>query len=506
MKSYTESSWRRARRVSRTVAVLALLAILGTGRVWAQSTGSFTATGNLTRPRMFHTATLLTNGKVLIAGGFSFSPSFPVWASAELYDPSTGSLTASADMTTSRYSHTATLLSNGKVLIAGGSSTVNGPGSLASAELYDPSTGSFIATGGMTTPRTGHTATLLNNGKVLIAGGYSYILGNNGAQRVLASAELYDPSTGSFTSATGDMTTGRSWPNFTATLLTNGKVLVAGESADLFDPDTGTFNLTGGTTYPDMSPETATLLANGKVLFTLTDSEFIGKGAEVYDPGTGSFTRTGNMTTGRGYSTATLLPDGKVLIAGRDPIHFASPTAGSILYGGSAELYDPVTGTFNATGDMLTQSAEGHTATLLPNGTVLLSGGWVCCGFSIASAEFYHPTVLVPAPVLFSVSGGGQGAILHAGTNQFASSSNPAIAGEALEIYCTGLIDGSVIPPQVAIGGRMAEILFFGNAPGFAGLNQVNVRVPSGVAPGPFVPVRLTYLGRTSNEVTIGVR
>ena len=476
-----------------------LLDVAGSGsKVMAQSPGTFTRTGNLSTARQLHTATLLTNREVLITGGSSVPRPFSVWASAELYDPATGTFTPTGSMTASRFSHTATLLPNGKVLIAGGDSNVFefGSSARASAELYDPSTGTFTATGEMTTARSWHTATLLNNGRVLVAGG--------SRNRPLASAELYDPLKGTF-AATGEMTNPGSQ---TATLLSNGKVLFEGSywSADsdrpggneLYDPDTGTFSPTGGKAYPDLFPVTASLLTNGKVLVTEQYSCDGSPFAELYDPSAGTSTATGNMTKPRGYSTATLLPDGKVLIAGREWVHLDS----------SAEFYDPVTGTFSTTGDMLPQREEGHTATLLPNGTVLLSGGWICCGYSIATAEIYHPAVLVPSPVLFSLSGDGKGpgAILHSGTHQVVSPGNPAVAGEALEIYLTGLTDGGMIPPQVAIGGRMADVLWFGNTPGFTGLNQVNVRVPSGTAPGPAVPVRLTYISRTSNEVTVGVR
>ena len=350
----------------------------------------------------------------------------------------------------------------------------------------------------MTTARSWHTATLLNNGKVLIAGG--------SRNRPLASAELYDPFTGTF-AATGAMTTSQG--SHTATLLSNGKVLIeasygSGDDVDspggneIYDPETGAFSPTSGKARPWVFPVTASLLTNGKVLVTEQYSCDGSNSAELYDPVAGTSTPTGNMTSPRGYSTGTLLPDGKVLIAGRDWVYW--PQAGSV------DLYDLVTGAFSNT-NMLTQREEGFTATLLPDGAVLFTAGWRCCGYSVATAGIYHPAVLVPSPVLFSLSGDGQGAgaILHAETHQIVSPDNPAVAGEALELYLTGLTDGSVIPPQVAIGGRMAEVLFFGKAPGFANLNQVNVRVPSGVAPGPAVPVRLTYLDRPSNEVTLGI-
>ena len=247
------------------------LFLLGLGAfastILAQSPGAFTATGSMTTARGGHSATLLTNGKVLIAGGAQWSSTASVpLASAELYDLSTGSFTTTGSMTTARSGHRATLLPNGKVLITGGGSGVSNTGTLDSAEVYDPSTGAFTATGKMTTARHFHTATLLNSGKVLIAGG----------SRALGSAELYDLSTGTF-AATGSMTQGE-WAVTTATLLNNGVVLIAGagdsdvRTAELYDPATGTFGPAGNGTYGYPVPLTSTLLTNAQVLDTLQNS------------------------------------------------------------------------------------------------------------------------------------------------------------------------------------------------------------------------------------------
>jgi hypothetical protein len=488
-------------KVSFVLPLLLLGAAGHTSIAMAQSPGTFTATGDMTAPRFGHTATLLPNGKVLIAGGGggNTAPLSFTLASAELYDPSTGTFTPTGEMATPRAGQTATLLADGRVLVTGGAPTY-GSG-LASAELYDPSTGTFTAAGSMTAARVGHSASLLPDGRVLIAGGHKI----NGP--LATDAELYDPSTGTFTGI-GTLDDGDDW--FSTTSLADGRVLIVGISAHLYDPGAGTLSPISVNidTFGQFPRPKATLLMNGKVLFAGgngCDGDF--DGAELYDPSTGIFTATGNMGVRRAEQSLTLVPDGTVLIAG------SIEDDGRTLV--SAELYDPVTGTFSNTGNMATDRAI-HTATLLNDGSVLIAGGIQAIsplpsGVSVAplsSAEIYHPPVLTPAPVLLSLSGDGrgQGAILHASTQQVVSTDNPAVAGEALEIFLTGLNDGSVIPPRVAIGGRMAEILFFGKAPGFAGLNQVNVRVPSGVVPGPAVPVRLHYIGRPSNEVTIGVQ
>jgi hypothetical protein len=252
------------------------LLLLGAARqiCIAQSAYAFTPTGHLTTRREFHTATLLTNGKDLLTGGGSDSGDV---AAVELYDPAAGIFTTTRSMITARANHTATLLPDGRVLIAGGSPL------FSTAELYDLSTETFAATGPMTTTRILHTATLLSTGKVLIAGGYNP---QTDPFSVGVTAELYDPLTGAFT-ATGRMSAARI--GHTSTLLANGKVFIdagrvngANPTAELYDPATGAFSITGSSAYgDDLYPFTATLLPNGRVLETLAYTWDPGSFAEV---------------------------------------------------------------------------------------------------------------------------------------------------------------------------------------------------------------------------------
>jgi len=173
--------------------------------------------GSLNTARGYQTATLLNNGQVLVAGGYGEYNN--ALANAELYNPITGTWTATGSLKTARYIHTATLLANGQVLVMGGYGSLGASyGALASAELYNPGTGTWTATGSLVTARYSHTTTLLANGQALVAGGYC-------SSGLLGSAELYNPVTGTWTN-TGSLITARD--GHTATLLSNGQVLVNG--------------------------------------------------------------------------------------------------------------------------------------------------------------------------------------------------------------------------------------------------------------------------------------
>jgi hypothetical protein len=349
----------------------------------------FSPTGSLGVARVWHTATLLGNGKVLVSGGVNTDASI---TAAELYDPATAKFSQTVGSPTQvRFNATATLLKSGKVLLAGGNG-VGGP--LAAAELYDPATDTFTATtGSMLTARFLHTATLLNDGTVLITGGLDPAGAVSGTS--VASAEIYDPATNSFTLLSNSMSTGRSF--HTATLLGTGKVLIAGgsgiASAEIYDPATKTFTPAGNMTVA-RAGHAATLLMDSRVLLSGGADSFEGtssKSAEIYDPGSGNFTATNPMTGFRSVHSATLLNNGQVLIAGGSGFFYLGGQSDSLS---SAELFDPTTGNFTAAADM-TALRESHTATLLPNGQVLIVGGSDgTLGYSptttvLASAELY---------------------------------------------------------------------------------------------------------------------
>lgn len=295
-------------------------------------TGTWSVTGNTLGGRSGHTATLLADGKVLAAAGEGVGD--VATNSTELYDPATGKWSATGNLITARLNHTATLLPDGRVLIVGGFATFTGDRFthiLNSVELYDPTTGTWSETGKLNTHRYTHTATLLENGKVLVSGGVSDF--DSG---VLDSAELYDPDTGTW-STTGKLNTPRG--GHTATLLQNGKILVAGgegnpisndevaliSSAELYDPVTGTWKTTGG--LKTDRPGLATLLHNGKVLVAGYDA------AQLYDPETETWSLTARLNAPRHAHTTTLLPDGRVLAAGG-----AKASSSGLI--NSSELYD----------------------------------------------------------------------------------------------------------------------------------------------------------------------
>jgi WD40 repeat protein len=347
--------------------------------------GVWNTTGAMGLARSRHTATVLPDERVLVAGGLTGSlANLGTTRAAELYDPVTGTWSFTGTMTTARSRHTAILLPDGNVLVAGGR---DGNLATAAAELFDVSVGVWTQTGHLNIPRDSHTATLLVDGRVLVTGGLSGGDGrDNPAEKT---AEIYDPGTGAWTVA--DHMAHPRWGH-TATLLADGTVLVAGGTSpagdgvytvrsELYDPLHDVWRNVDPMATP-RGFHAAALLLDGRVLvaggFTLPPNERHRTGtAELFQPVAEQWAPTGSMAVARGTGPhgATLLPDGRLLVAG----------------GGTrtAELYDPNSGTWSVTASMA-ELRSSHTVTLLTNGAVLVAGGETPAGI-IATAEVFHP-------------------------------------------------------------------------------------------------------------------
>lgn len=317
-----------------------LLVAPDAGTAWPGA-GVLAPAGAMRVARASHTATVLADGRVLIAGGFggSGTEAHP-FASTELYDPRRGTFVDGPSMRVGRSGHTATTLGDGRILVAGG--WTGGGDALGTAELYDPRTGAFTPTGRMRVPRAGSTATLLRDGRVLVVGGV------DAGETPLDVAELYDPRTGAFT-PTASLHAPRA--AHTATRLADGRVLVIGGSAGH---------------YP-----AATMQGE----------------AELYDPATSAFVPAGRLLTPRHKHAAALLADGSVLVVGGSD---ARDWQGQLA---SVERWDPHRLAFAPAGSIATRRFKLPDAVAaLPNGLVLVAGG-------AEQAEVYRPDAERTAPV-----------------------------------------------------------------------------------------------------------
>ncbi len=383
------------------LAVLLVGGTLGLPAVGAEpaaaAPGTWTESGSLDSARASHTMTRLFGGRLLAAGGAGGGGTL---GSAALFDPGSGTWTATGSLTTPRSAHTATLISNRppacrpncrKVVIAGGLGSDGRP--LASAELFDPETGTWTATGALTSARSSHTATLLGTGRILVVGG------SDASGQLLATAELFDPLTGTWT-ATASLGNARS--SHTATLLPDGKVLIAGgvgaggqplASAELYDPAAGSGAGAWTPTGPLNDARTAhTATSLGDEISGRSDPRVLVAGgtgsggvplsaAETYDPQSGTWTRAGSLADGRTLHTAALLPDGRVVVAG------GSGGAGRLA---SAELFSPSSRNWSAAGALATPRS-GHRTAVLLDGRAVASGGTGPAGQALGSTEVYSP-------------------------------------------------------------------------------------------------------------------
>jgi len=410
----------------------------------------------LNSSRYEHSATLLNNGSVLIAGGVSCASagSCVYLNSAELYNPGSGTITYTGSLAFAR-SAPAVLLGNGKVLIAGGySCDTNGNcASLKSTEIYDPSSSSFSSAGNMTSDRYGHTMTLLASGKVLIVGGET--CSSSTSCSALNTADLYDPVAGTFT-ATGSLSAARF--NASAAVLSSGQVLIAGgfngstypAIAELYDPVAGSFSTTGSLNKPRANATANWLESSGNMILVAGGSTCNSPGcptaaAEYYQ--NGSFYSLGNMLVPRFNQTATLLTNGQLFLAGG----FDS-CASSCVSDATSAIYNPQTYSFT-TSQALTTGRSGHTATLLTDGSVLLIGG-INNGVTLASTDSYQPSSLaLPGLSSFIIT----------------PSTSPMAVGSTLLLVATGANGLGVLQPLMWTSSS-PSVASVSNAAGSAGI------------------------------------
>jgi hypothetical protein len=364
---------------------MSLLSLAHLKAAHALPSGTWSQTENMIIPRSKHTATLLPDGTVLVAGGLTGSlGNTTTTSSAEVYNPVTGKWSVTSSMIVARSRFTATLLQNGKVLVAGGS---NNGIATAIAELYDFKTGLWMQTGNMKVPRFFHTATLLMDGRVLATGGLSAGDGNDNF--VEKTAEIYNPNTETWT-LIDNMSNARY--GHTSTVLQNGTVLVVGGAgprgdlvytvrAEIFDPHSGLWKNADSLITP-RGFHTAILLNSGNMLvaggLTLpANSPNRTITTELFRTSSSKWISTTSMAVAHsaGAYGGALLPDGRFFIAGGRT--------------DTAEVYSPNTGTWELLSNMAV-SRSFHTVTLLTNGTILVSGGENANGF-IGTTEIYSP-------------------------------------------------------------------------------------------------------------------
>jgi hypothetical protein len=366
---------------ARQMAASLIYVALGWGAVQLSSANSADPAapgGTLVTPRSSHTATLLADGRVLLAGGYDGA--LAATASSEIYNPAANTWTATGNLNQGRRDHGTVLLSDGRALSMGGSTTGDVSTVTNSAEIYNPAIGLWSAAANMITARSYFDPMLLANGKVLVAGGHIA-----GSPFETASCELYDPATGTW-SPTGALLQPRT--QYHATLLADGRVLVAGGNnqtvgliaqSELYDPATGTWSSSGSLTVP-RDRNVQVRLADGRVLVAGGINRFGGgthppkitASAEIYDPATGIWSRTGSLNTPRIDFTANLLNDGRVFAAGGDD---AGATGGTLQIYSSIEEYSPSIGKWRTLGSSLAAARFAHTATNLLDGSLIIAGG-----------------------------------------------------------------------------------------------------------------------------------